>query len=308
MAGTRLLILFPGALGDFLCALPAFAALQRPHGGRAMVVANLPQIELLDPAGFEAVPMHRREIAELFGDGPVCDSTHALLGAPTIVHSWTGSNVPGFADRLRAMTGATVHLHRFRGMQPGEHAIDYYARCTGITPTATRPWIAEADYAWAQNWIARHAQDRRLLLVHPGSGSPRKNWEGFHELIGTLQPDWRPVIVLGAAELERGGSEWGNVPRIENESLRRLAALLSRADAYVGNDSGVRHLSAAVGTPTLALFGPSDPATWAPRGSMVRVLAAPETCARCGPDRFCTHRLSVDRVREAVVRLTETAG
>ena len=60
-----------------------------------------------------------------------------------------------------------------------------------------------------------------------------------------------------------------------NLPLAQLAALLSRAGLHVGNDAGVSHLAAAVGTPTLALFGPTDPGAWAPVGPAVRVLTAP---------------------------------
>jgi ADP-heptose:LPS heptosyltransferase len=55
------------------------------------------------------------------------------------------------------------------------------------------------------------------------------------------------------------------------DDLYELARWLAGARLYVGNDSGITHLAAAVGTPVLALFGPSDPGIWAPRGENVRV-------------------------------------
>ncbi len=58
--------------------------------------------------------------------------------------------------------------------------------------------------------------------------------------------------------------------------LRVLGALLSRAGVFVGNDSGVSHLAAATGAPTLALFGPTDPGLWSPLGQRVRVLRGAE--------------------------------
>jgi ADP-heptose:LPS heptosyltransferase len=58
--------------------------------------------------------------------------------------------------------------------------------------------------------------------------------------------------------------------------VRVLGALLSQAGLYVGNDSGVTHLAAAAGAPTLALFGPTDPATWAPVGPRVEVARSPD--------------------------------
>jgi ADP-heptose:LPS heptosyltransferase len=64
--------------------------------------------------------------------------------------------------------------------------------------------------------------------------------------------------------------------RAHHLPLRVLGALLARAALYVGNDSGVTHLAAAWGAPTLALFGPTDPAQWAPLGPRVRTLRAPD--------------------------------
>jgi ADP-heptose:LPS heptosyltransferase len=58
--------------------------------------------------------------------------------------------------------------------------------------------------------------------------------------------------------------------RIEN--LSELAKRLASARVFVGNDSGISHLAAAVGTPVVALFGPTDPRVWAPRGPMVEVI------------------------------------
>src|SRR5262249_62383936 len=62
----------------------------------------------------------------------------------------------------------------------------------------------------------------------------------------------------------------GGVAR--DPSLRQLAALFERATVFVGNDSGLSHLAAAVGCATLVLFGPTDPAVWAPTGARVRVV------------------------------------
>jgi ADP-heptose:LPS heptosyltransferase len=59
---------------------------------------------------------------------------------------------------------------------------------------------------------------------------------------------------------------------VRDVPLRVLGALLGRAGLYVGNDSGVSHLAAAAGAPTLALFGPTDPAVWAPVGPAVETV------------------------------------
>jgi len=119
------------------------------------------------------------------------------------------------------------------------------------------------------------------MVLHPGSGGPRKNWPLSR--FGELAPLAREatglavVLVLGPAELEhtdRGADDLRAVADVVFEAPRLplLAGLLAVAAAYVGNDSGVSHLAAACGAPTVIVFGPTDPAVWAPRGPSVRVL------------------------------------
>jgi ADP-heptose:LPS heptosyltransferase len=92
--------------------------------------------------------------------------------------------------------------------------------------------------------------------------------------------------------VERGSPEVEGVevqPPIDD--LYELGCWLARSRIYIGNDSGVTHLAAAAGTRVVALFGPTDPAVWAPRGPLIRVLATD------GPMALIT----VDRVAEAVL-------
>jgi ADP-heptose:LPS heptosyltransferase len=115
-----------------------------------------------------------------------------------------------------------------------------------------------------------------FLSVHPGSGSSAKNWpaELFAEAAVRLSGGRPWLLVLGPAEEQT--PEWPGAVVAREWPLRLLGAALSRAGLFVGNDSGVAHLAAASGTPTLTLFGPTDPAVWAPVGSSVAALRAPE--------------------------------
>lgn len=119
-----------------------------------------------------------------------------------------------------------------------------------------------------------------FLAVHPGSGSAAKNWpaERFAALVERLASGRRWLLIEGPAD-ERaatplrslaGGRHARDVPP------RILGAILARAGVYVGNDSGVSHLAAAFGAPTVALFGPTDPRVWAPVGDRVRLVRAPD--------------------------------
>ena len=145
----------------------------------------------------------------------------------------------------------------------------------------------EDAQAAARVWdaLALSGGARPVVALHPGSGGAAKRWppERFVELARRLiTRGCRPLLIEGPADAEVTaavlaalGAETERVRVARGLSVGALTALL-RCAAYVGNDSGVSHLAALAGVPTLALFGPSDPALWAPLGPRVRVLRAPE--------------------------------
>jgi ADP-heptose:LPS heptosyltransferase len=117
------------------------------------------------------------------------------------------------------------------------------------------------------------------VMIHPGSGGIAKCWplENFVALAEQLST--RPLLfLLGEAERERwGGAAVSTLQQrfatVEQEDLCLLAQRLSTCRLYVGNDSGITHLAAAMGTPVLALFGPSHEVQWRPVGRNVSVLS-----------------------------------
>jgi ADP-heptose:LPS heptosyltransferase len=123
-----------------------------------------------------------------------------------------------------------------------------------------------------------------FILVHPGSGSRHKcvPVSIFVNVIKEITERYHQhvVIVAGYAEEEivkhlkmAVSEDWCTI--VSGLDLVPLAQLMKKASCYIGNDSGITHLAAALGIPTLALFGPTDPAHWAPRAPWVRVLRGP---------------------------------
>jgi heptosyltransferase III len=122
------------------------------------------------------------------------------------------------------------------------------------------------------------------VLIHPGSGNEGKCWPlvRFLGLARRLKGHGLvPRFLLGEAERERGcmvvikalGEEF---PYCDDLELDELARRISCAKLYVGNDAGVTHLAAALGVPTVTLFGPTDDVQWRPVGPRVRVVRGPE--------------------------------
>jgi heptosyltransferase-3 len=118
------------------------------------------------------------------------------------------------------------------------------------------------------------------VMIHPGSGSKRKNWplERFVALATHIRAQKRLVrFILGPAELELlkpSEIEFleDRFEIIKNPQLADLAVQLKVAHCFIGNDGGVTHLAAWLGITTIALFGPSDPVQWKPFGPTVTAL------------------------------------
>jgi ADP-heptose:LPS heptosyltransferase len=146
----------------------------------------------------------------------------------------------------------------------------------GVPPVESVPSLLFTDAEIQASVALARPLPSRFLAVHTGSGSSAKNWprERFLDVAGTLAGDRHWLLVEGPAEDPvRGAPALAVVAR--ELPLRVLGALLARTGLYLGNDSGVTHLAAAAGAKTLALFGPTDPETWAPVGPWVRTLRAP---------------------------------
>ncbi len=293
------LIVFPGALGDFLCFLPTADALRRATDAMVTLVTHAAYRPLLADGRFRCFDIHRREISALFADDshrPVA----ATFGPFSRSLSWSGSRDANFGRNLRAITEGPVDIFRFDDFCVGLHAAEQFARCAGVTPAATSLSIDDDARRWARARANALRLDGETLVVHPGSGSQRKNWQGMSELAGLWHRRGGKVVsILGPADSEI--ADGGVV--IRDEPLDRVAAFLELCPVFVGNDSGISHLAGAVGCRGIALFGDSDPTIWRPRGDTIDVIHSPEACRQCGAQRFCTHRLSVARVLRRVDRL-----
>ena len=135
-----------------------------------------------------------------------------------------------------------------------------------------------------------------VVIVQPGSGGPRKCWplQRYLELARQLITRHNALLcfITGPAdEVHRRGiddfvkASRGRAVHVWSENLLFVAALMSSGSVYIGNDSGITHLAGLAGSPTIAIFGPTDPLGWGPQGRLVRIVRASCECAPCGDDR-----------------------
>lgn len=248
-APGQILLIRPGAIGDCILSLPALGFLKAEYTEVWTPSPVVPLIHFADRV---------RSIAstglDLLGvPGVVApDGLLARLREFDAIASWYGSNRPEFRAYVESLH---LPFRFFPALPPdGEHvhAADYFLKQAGGSGTAMPR-------------IAVPAGERgNFAVIHPFSGSARKNWpmDHFQEVAARL-----PIPVKWSA----GPSE-AIYGAVRFEDLHDLACWLATARLYIGNDSGITHLAAAVGTPTIGIFGPTDPAVWAPRGEHVRVV------------------------------------
>jgi heptosyltransferase-3 len=273
---SRVLIIFPGALGDLICLAPTMAAIARHHRS-----ADLELMARMEPAEFavgrlsiaRAHSIDRREVALLFRSSDDDDAAHRFFSAFDRIYCFFNADDPGFRRALNeASAPGATSFHRFRPEAKGHIAAAYLEDVTGDTNLRPiRIKLSDEDLAAASKAVRGISEEKPLVAIFPGSGSPSKNWpiEKFSALAHQLNTKIRTIFILGPAEdaMEKGLRPAGHII-IKNQPLGTVAAIASMATAFVGNDSGVSHLAAATGTRGVVLFGPSDPARWRPLGDV----------------------------------------
>jgi ADP-heptose:LPS heptosyltransferase len=296
----RIAVLFPGALGDFVCLIPALHALA--ENAQLQVFAKTEFADIV-PRDIPVGTLERYEINRLFVAGGAFERrVRDFFSTYERIYSWMGSGLPVFAEGLGAVAAGRARLFPFCGANSTTHQADYYLSCLGFPQNHCRavnvPLRPEA-LKWREDFSDRYAlKEKAVLVLAPGSGAREKNWPAAY--FAAVARWWRGrtggavIVLLGPAEQERGGLDALAVDFISarNLNLAQVAALLCRGDLYLGNDSGITHLAAAVGAPTVALFGSSDARRWAPRGPNVRLLSLDVACSPCDLDvmRSCPHR------------------
>jgi heptosyltransferase-3 len=300
----RILVIRGGAIGDFILTLPAIKLLRDAF----------PQAHL-----------------EILGHREITALAHRRFYADAIRSIESGALAPFFARDAALPTQWAAHFAGFdlivsHLFDPDRIFLENLKRC-GIGTLITAPSKpngnehAALQLARPLEQIGLHlengaalifptGQDREfardflrgacppVIALHPGSGSEAKNWpiERWKELGEHLLLSGRMILVVGGeAEEERLRLlevAWKDRPVrfVKNLELPRLAALLE-GTVFVGHDSGISHIAAAAGARCVLLFGPTDPAVWAPANENVTVLRAPDGNLRL---------LAVDKVIGAI--------
>lgn len=256
---ARRLLIRPGAIGDTIVWLPAAEHWRAPSTEIWVPSRNLPLVRHLGAT--RSIASTGLDLFGVEGVEPPPPLLDALQQFDEVV-SWYGANRAEFRDAAYAVGVPFRFFDALPRDTGGIHAVDFYlAQCDakpGASPRATlRLPVTRRD----------DDDSRGFAVIHPFSGSQRKNWplDAFRAVASGLES-------AGVGVRWCAGPEECLEHAMRFDDLGELASWLAGASVYIGNDSGISHLAAACGVPVVALFGPTDPRVWAPRGARVEVL------------------------------------
>jgi ADP-heptose:LPS heptosyltransferase len=290
---ASILVVRGGAIGDFILTLPVLAALRAQFPACRLEVLGYPHIAQLAQLGRWADAIRSIEARPLAGffarRGDLDEELADYFAGFALIVSYLYDPDDIFRENVARCSPAqfivgphrpdeTLRLHATEALlKPLERLAIYGAdpvpRLT-LEPVPCTPASAKA---------ASKGEIRPTVALHPGSGSEQKNWPepNWQELITELvaATAWNLLLVGGEAEANRLQRLAALVPEdrlqlAHSLPLGEVAQRLAACRAFVGHDSGITHLAAAVGLPGLVLWGDSNETVWRPKSERMIVLRA----------------------------------
>ena len=283
----KILVIRGGAIGDFILTLPAIAALRRQFPDACLEVLGYPHIIQLAVAGGlvdRAHSIDARPMAAFFArNGPLAEDWVDYFSEFDLIVSYLYDPDEIFRTNVRRCTQAQFLAGPHRAEEESElHAAQVYLR------PLERLAVFDADPVPRLSLDFRPGTQGQLAL-HPGSGTERKNWPeaSWADLVQHLMHTTRYNLLLvgGEAEGQRLQRLAAALPPTRTRvaqslPLTELAGLLQGCSAFIGHDSGISHLAAALGLPGLLLWGESSEKVWRPPSEKMTILRHPGGLAK----------------------------
>lgn len=299
---AKILVIRGGAIGDFILTLPAIAALRQQFPEAHLEILGYPHIIQLATAGGlvdRVSSIEARALASFFArNGQLPDDLVDYFSEFDLILSYLYDPDEIFRTNIGRCSPAQFIAGPHRAEEQGPlHAAKVYLKPLerlaifeadpvpklrmGGEPKG-QPVQEGASVSVAMPARAGKAAD--CLALHPGSGSERKNWpeQRWAELVQKLinLTPFNLLLVGGEAEGEKLQRLSAALPPARTRvaqslPLAELARLLSGCAGFIGHDSGISHLAAALGLPALLLWGETAEAVWRPHGERVVILRNP---------------------------------
>lgn len=289
MISPKILVIHQGAIGDFILSLPALQTIKYAFPEGSFEMLGYPAILSLARSSFACTirSVDWAAASTLHDDyeNVSVQMRHYLTGFER-VFIFSAQEQSAFIHNVQSCNRAAVHLRTFP--DTAQHVVDFQlaqlaALGFAITEPVPRLCASCDDQSRAGAFLLQNPFGAvgPMLAVHPGSGGRQKCWPAasFHAVMHDLHAQRQAsfMIIEGPAEEKTAGvfqKSLAGLPhmRIRNLELRLVASILSQSALFIGNDSGITHMAAALGIPTVAVFGPTDPSVWAPRGKSVCIV------------------------------------
>lgn len=285
---NRILIIRGGAIGDFILTLPAIKALRNAYPQATVEILGYKHIAALAERRFYADAVRSIEYGPLSGffakEAKLDQELREYFRSFDLVISYLFDPDGIFEANLRrsGVSWIVVGRSTIREKTHAAHQLAAPIEQLGVAVNdhSAKLFPSSSDRAFARDFL--NGLPERMIALHPGSGGGAKNWALDYwialgnQLLGRSHP---LLVVSGEADqsqLKILQRKWRqpDVRFATNLLLPNLAAVLAET-VFIGHDSGISHLAAAAGAKSVLLFGPTDPAVWAPHGDNVRVIRAP---------------------------------
>ncbi len=288
----RILVIRGGAIGDFILTLPAIKLLRENFPDAHIEILGYKHIIALAEGRYYARATRCIEYAAMSGffvpNSELAPDLVEYFASFQQVVSYLYDPDKFFETNLRRC-GVKYFLHGSPKLDDSMHAAQQLARplqslALYLEDTSATLYPSAQDREFAAQFLQGIRSP--IIALHPGSGSPRKNWPLQHWLalgdsLFTLES--RPTLLLIGGEADRENlaaleTAWRDlsIRTARDLPLYHLAAVIERCALFIGHDSGISHLAAAVGAPCVLLFGATDPDVWAPANRNVKIVRAPE--------------------------------
>lgn len=314
----NILIIRPGALGDLVVTLPTFEAIRKYFKNARIDIMGYSSFLEIVKGRFYADTISRfdqADIASLFTkNSNVPASLINKLSNMDLIIAFVSDKDQVMVNNLRAAgVKHVIHYEPFPSEGEDIHVIDHFLKCLDLlvidhSNKIPKIFLRDEDVLLGEKFLNDRVVNPKKMLVamHPGSGSRQKCWptDRYVELILWLKKEMDAQILLISGQADTGIVEAlrdkvrDNFILADQLPLPILAAIIKRSNLFVGNDSGITHLAAAVGTPTITIFGPTDPRMWGPRGEQVKILYKKSPCSPCSFDtrRNCFSQICLEGV------------
>ena len=314
---TKTLAWHQGALGELILSLPALYTLKA--GGRAGHLHLISRTDIADiiienRLADEVSAIENGIFAEFFVSGTLSRETAEFLGTFTNAFIFMKNIDEVYAKNLRRHVPKCFFIPTW----PEEGRVMHLSAAQVEQLNRSGIVAGEMPRLEVRPFPSGIHRGRKIMTVHPGSGGKKKCWPTGNvlELMKMLGTDKRFYFyfILGPAEgrglheiSERFFSENKiDASVVAGQPVSSIASLLASSSLHIGNDSGITHLASALGTPTLAIFGPTDPKIWGPSGSNAKIVTTGCPCSPCSeedrrrcPGVECLGGLQVDVVVRA---------